>query len=80
MSKFFEIATKNRVVEKVSQRPIRGRQGRWYYEDFYILAEDEFRARQLLENKIQNRLVIGVRREKRRGLRRQVEICEMREI
>lgn len=80
MSKFFEITTKNRVVDKISQKPIRGRQGRWYYENFFILAADEFRAKQFLKDKISKRLVIGVRREKRRGLSRQIEIGGIKEI
>ena len=81
MSGFFEITAKYRVVDKLSGKPIRGRQGTWKYaEPVYLLAADEWRARQLLENKINNQIVRGVRRVRRGGLRRQIVINEIKEL
>jgi hypothetical protein len=48
----FEVELKNRVMKKsFNRKRIRGRQGKWYTENLYYLAETEEEAKEFV-NKI----------------------------
>ena len=77
--KFYEVEARNRVVNALEQR-IRGKQGSWYPEYLYFLAESEEEAKDFARDLLESRQVLGVRLSRRAQLNRQVKIKKVRRI
>lgn len=78
-TQFFEVELRNRVIKGLF--PIKGEQGKWYTENFYCLAQSEQQAQKIAYNKVKKRRIIGASAHRRkRHLRREVEILEIRRI
>ena len=75
----FEVEIQNRVVKsKFSEKRIKGRQGEWYLEKLYYLADSEEEAKEFAENEILSRKIIGVSGRRNKKLKRQIEILDIR--
>jgi len=78
----FEVEVENRVVKKSFRRPkrIRGKQGEWYIEKLYYLADSEEEAKEFAREQITKRRIIGVPINTKRRLTREIEIIDVRRL
>lgn len=78
----FEIEIKNRVIKKSFSEKIRikGRQGEWYTENLYYLADSEEEAKGFALEHVQNRKIRGVTSMRGRKLKREIEIIKARRL
>ncbi len=77
----FEVDIQNRVVKsKFSQKSIKGRQGDWYLEKLYYLADSEEEAKKFAKNEILRRKIIGVSGRRKKELKREIEILNIGRI
>ena len=77
----FEVDIQNRVVKsKFSQKSIKGRQGDWYLEKLYYLADSEEEAKIFAKNEILRRKIIGVSGRRKKELKREIEILNIGRI
>lgn len=78
----FDIEVRNRVMKKSFSRNkrIKGRQGKWYTENLYCLADTEAEAKDFAIEEIKNRRIIGVSNRRKKDLRREIEITDIRRI
>ena len=77
----FEVEVENRVVKgKFGRKRIRGRQGNWYVEILYYLADSEEEAKEFAIEQIKKRRIIGVPSNTKRKLRREIEILNIRRL
>jgi len=77
----FEIEVKNRVVRKgLDIFRIKGTQGNWYTETLYYLADSEHEAKDFALEKIKNRRMLGIPKNTKRELRREIEILDVRRL
>jgi hypothetical protein len=75
----FEVDIQNRVVKnKFSEKRIKGRQGDWYDEQLYYLADSEEEAKEFAKKEILRRKIIGVSGRRNKKLKRQIEILDIR--
>lgn len=59
---------------------IKGIQGNWYEETLYCLADSESEARQLATEELAKRPILGIPRNTRRRIERQVEVLHVRRL
>jgi len=80
----FSVVVKNRVVRRRSGRPIKGTQGRWYHDEYLVLALDKVHAEEATERdivpKVRARRMLGIPRNTFRDLVRQVKIENIRRL
>ncbi|MCZ6685742.1 MAG: hypothetical protein O6849_07160 [Candidatus Dadabacteria bacterium] len=75
----FEVDIQNRVVKnKFSEKRIKGRQGDWYDEQLYYLADSEEEAKEFAKKEILRRKIIGVSGRRNKKIKRQIEILDIR--
>ena len=78
---FFEVEIQNRVVTgRFFPKRIRGRQGNWYIEKLFYTANSEEKVKEIASDKVKSRRIIGVPRNSKRKLYRQVEIINVRRL
>ena len=78
--KLYEVEWKNRVIDKLKGRPIRGQQGRWYYEIAIVIASNRKEIAALIDNKLKSRKILGKPRRDTRRFRREIEITKVRRL
>ena len=78
----FEVVISNRVIKKTfsKNKRIRGKQGDWYTENLYYLADSEHEAKDFALEKIKNRRIIGVSSRREERLRREIKIIDVRRL
>ena len=77
----FEVEIENRVVKcKFRHKRIRGRQGDWYIEKLYYLADSEEEAKKFAAGEIGRRRIIGVPSITKRNLKREIKINDIRRL
>ncbi len=78
----FEVEVENRVVKKTfsKNKRIRGKQGEWYIEKLYYLADSEEEAKEFATEEIKRRRMLGIPINTKRELRREIEIIDVRRL
>ena len=78
----FEVNVKNRVTRRGISRnkPIRGRQGKWYTENLYYLADSIEEAKDFATDEIRKRRIIGILNKTKRKLTREIQIMDVRRL
>jgi len=75
----FEVYIQNGVAKnKFSEKSIKGRQGDWYDEQLYYLADSEEEAKEFAKKEVLRRKIIGVSGRRNKKLKRQIEILDIR--
>ncbi|MEX0998798.1 MAG: hypothetical protein WD000_02390 [Thermodesulfobacteriota bacterium] len=78
---FFEVEIQNRVVTgRFFPKRIRGRQGNWHIEKLCYLAYSEQQVEEFATNEVKKRRILGVPRNSKRKLYRQVEALNIRRL
>jgi hypothetical protein len=80
----FEVEVINRVVKRSfgrnSMKRIRGKQGEWYTESLYYLADSEEEAKGFAIKQIERRRIVGVSSLRSQKLRREIKVLEVRRL
>ena len=77
----FEVDIHNRVIKGRSRpKRIRGKQGEWYSEKLYYLADSEEEAKEFAIEKIKKRRILGIPINTKRFLRREIDIMDIRRL
>jgi hypothetical protein len=77
--KVFRASARNRVMHKAGgsrkwQRRLRGKQGNWHDETLIVVASDEMEARELVQEGIASRQVLGIPKHKLGNFEREIKI------
>jgi hypothetical protein len=78
--RLYEVEVKNRVYKKTTGRRIRGRQGKYYQETIYFVAQHENEIPYLVEDAIQPRRILGKPKYRIAECERKIKIIKIRRI
>ena len=82
--KIFQVSVRNRVRHKGLDpfnpgKPLRGKQGNWFYETVMIVASSESKAKEYIKKHIQSRRVLRKRLNQQNSFVREIQITEIEE-
>ena len=85
MVNLYQVSVRNRVFWKYEtkngkKKCLRGQQGNQYYETVVVVANDKSDARRKVHEEIAPRVIIGVKKDKRDLLSREIKIMDIEEI
>ena len=82
-TELFKVEIRNRIVKGAFNiKPIKGKQGSWYSEPLYCLADSEKEAEGYALKEIESRRMFGISRRRKRNtnVRREIEVLDVRRI